>query len=148
MCGTGAGETKETCVSCPPGSPPAAGGSIAGSTGRSEQGRMGCAMAGSEEVCSPRAMLVWVAITPHLTSAAVYQLLSCSHHVTVRERKNTAPLPASVPPKAFPSTGTETQTPRCSLQGSTVLPDLFSHYSPSTLLCPQPCLGTFTHASL
>ena len=48
---------------------------------------------------------------------------------------------------ASPSTGTKTQTPRC-LQGSTVLPDLFSHYSPSILLCPQSCLGTFTHASL
>lgn len=93
MHGTEGGETKETCVSCPFASPPAAGGSTAGSTGSSEQGRMGCAMAGSEEICPPRAIFVWVTITPHLTSAAVYQLLSCSHHMIVRKRKNTTPPP-------------------------------------------------------
>ena len=74
MHGTGGGETKETCVPCPSASPPAAGGSTAGSAGSSEQGRMGCAVAGSEEICSQRAILVWVTITPPLTSVAVYQL--------------------------------------------------------------------------
>lgn len=75
------------CVPCPSASPPAAGSSTAGSAGSSEQGRMGCAVAGSEEICSPRAILVWVTITPPLTSVAVYQL---PPHDSQRTRKYSA----------------------------------------------------------
>lgn len=84
MHGTGGGETKGMCVPC---EPPAAGSSTAGSSRSSEQGRMGCAVAGSEKSAGA------IRLGHHHPSPdlrAVYQL---PPHDSQRTRENTNATP-------------------------------------------------------